>query len=255
LSFPSGVPNTADDVARVDNTPLLTPANALTLAADIQWNMAGTHGVIVSKHGGMSTGPYLLDVASDNVSFDFMVITATGGRVDLQWVFPPGDVGGTYHQLVGTYDGLTMRLYYDGVLEATAAQSGPLAVTQFPLLIGDYSETNAPAPGVWQYLGLIDNVALFGTALSDGGAAVGQAAAPGSDIYKLLQQGAVAFTPPRITGALSGPNTLVLNWVGTNILDSAANLSGPWTPVITNASPYNVDVTAQARQFFRCRRL
>jgi hypothetical protein len=184
-----------------------------------------------------------------------MVITATGGRVDLQWVFPPGDVGGTYHQLVGTYDGLTMRLYYDGVLEATAAQSGPLAVTQFPLLIGDYSETNAPAPGVWQYLGLIDNVALFGTALSDGGAAVGQAAAPGSDIYKLLQQGAVAFTPPRITGALSGPNTLVLNWVGTNILDSAANLSGPWTPVITNASPYNVDVTAQARQFFRCRRL
>jgi Concanavalin A-like lectin/glucanases superfamily len=255
LFFPSGVPSSSNDVARVDNTPLLTPTNALTLAADIQWNMAGTHGVIVSKHGGSSTGPYLLDVASDNVSFDFMVVTATGGRVDLYWAFPPGDVGGSFHQLVGTYDGLTMRLYYDGVLEATNAQSGRLAVTQFPLLIGDYCQTNVPVPGIWQYEGLIDNVALFSTALSDGGVAVGEAAAAGSDIYKLFQQGAVAFTPPHITAALSGPNTLVLNWVGTNILDSASNVTGPWTPVTTNASPYNVDVTAQSGEFFRCRRL
>ncbi len=255
LFFPAGVSSTANDVARVDNTPLLTPTNALTLAADIQWNMLGTHGVIVSKHGGSTPGPYLLDVALDNVSFDFMVVTATGGRVDLYWAFPPEDVGSTYHQLVGTYDGLTMRLYYDGVLQATNAQSGPLAVTKFPLLIGDYAQTNVPAPGVWTYEGLIDNVALFSTALSDGGVAVGEAAAAGSDIHKLHQQGAVTFSPPQITFALSGPTTLVLNWVGTNILDSASNVTGTWTPVTTNAGPYNVDVTAFPRQFFRCRRL
>jgi hypothetical protein len=255
LFFPTGVSSTNNCIGRVDNTPLLTPANALTLAADIQWNNVGTHGVIVSKHGGSTTGPYLLDLASDNVSFDFMVVTATGGRVDLYWAFPPADVGGSYHQLVGTYDGLTMRLYYDGVLEATNAQSGPLAVTQFPLLIGDYSQTNVPVPGIWTYEGLIDNVALFSAALSDGGTVVGQPAAPGSDIYKLFQQGAIAFAPPQITYALSGPNTLVLNWAGTNVLESAANVTGPWIPVTTNAGPYNVDVTAQARAFFRCRRL
>jgi hypothetical protein len=252
LFFPSDEPTTSDDVGRVDNTPLLTPTNALTLAADIQWDMLGTHGVIVSKHGGSTTGPYLLDIALDNVSFDFMVVTATGGRVDLYWAFPPGDVGGTYHQLVGTYDGLAMRLYYDGVLEATAAQSGPLAVTQFPLLIGDYSQTNVPVPGVWQYQGLIDNVALFSTALNDGGVAVGQAAAPGSDIYQLFQQGAVSFAPAQISAALSGANSLVLNWVGTNILESATNVTGPWAPVTTNAGPYTVNVTAQPQAFFRC---
>jgi hypothetical protein len=125
-------------------------------------------------------------------------------------------------------------------------------VTQFPLVIGDYSQTNVPTPGVWQYQGLIDNVALFSTALSDGGVAVGQAAASGSDVYKLLQQGAVAFAPPRITAALSGPTTLVLNWVGTNVLMSASNVTGPWTPVTTNTSPYPVSVTAQSRQFYRC---
>ena len=252
LFFPGDVPSTADDIGRVDNTPLLTPANALTLTADIQWNNMGTHGVIVGKHGGSSTGPYLLDITSDNVSFEFMVVTTTGGRVNLDWAFPPGDVGGSYHQLVGTYDGLTMRLYYDGVLEATTAQSGPLAVTQFPLLIGDYSQTNVPVPGIWEYEGLIDNVALFSTALNDGGVAVGQAAAPGSDIYKLFQQGAVTFAPAQITAALSGANTLILNWVGTNVLESAANVTGPWTPVTTNAGPYTVNVTAPSRKFFRC---
>ena len=76
-----------------------------------------------------------------------MVINASGTRVNLVWAFPPGDAGGSYHQLVGTYDGLTMRLYYDGVLEATTAQSGPIQAAPFPLLIGDYSETNVPPPG------------------------------------------------------------------------------------------------------------
>jgi hypothetical protein len=252
LFFPLDVISMSDDIGRVDNTPLLTPTNALTLAADIQWNNAGTHGVIVSKHGGGTAGSYLLDIATDNISFEFMVTTASGGRVNLDWPFPPGDAGGGYHQLVGTYDGLTMRLYYDGVLETTTAQSGTVQVVPFPLLIGDYSQTNVPVPGVWEYQGLIDNVALFSTALGDGGVAVGLAAAPGSDIYKLFQQGAVAFAPAQITAALTGPTTLVLNWVGTNVLMSAPNVTGPWTPVTTNVGPYTVNVTAQPRKFYRC---
>jgi hypothetical protein len=252
LFWPAGVVSTSDDIGRVDNTPLLTPANALTLAADIQWDMIGTHGVIVGKHGGGTDGSYLLDITTDNVSFEFMVINASGTRVNVDWAFPPGDVGGGYHQLLGTYDGLTMRLYYDGVLEATNAQSGQIQVTPFPFLIGDYSQTNVPVPGVWEYQGLIDNVVLFSTALGDGGVAVGQPAASGSDVYRLFQQGAVSFAPLQMTATLNAANTLILNWVGTNILESASNVTGPWTPVTTNLSPYTVNVTAQPREFFRC---
>jgi hypothetical protein len=59
-------------------------------------------------------------------------------------------------------------------------------------MIGDYTQPS----GGWEYEGYIDNVALFSTALSDGGVAIGQAAASGSDIYNYWQQGAVSFAPP-----------------------------------------------------------
>ena len=60
LYFP---PGQFDIQGRVDNTPLLTPSSALTLAADIQWdNSGGTYGVIVSKHSGSTSGSYLLDI-------------------------------------------------------------------------------------------------------------------------------------------------------------------------------------------------
>jgi hypothetical protein len=252
LFFPSDVPTTSDDVVRIDNTPLLTPANALTLAADVQWNNNGTHGVIVGKHGGGSAGSYFLDIATDNSHFEFMVVNASGSRINLDWAFPPEDVGGAYHQLVGTYDGLTMRLYYDGVLEATTAQSGNIQVVPFPLLVGDYSQTNVPVPGVWRYEGLIDNVALFSTALGDGGVSVGQPAAPGSDIDLLLHYGAVLFAPPTLSASQTGAHTLQLNWTGTNVLFAAPTALGPWTPVVTNIGPYSVDTSSQARQFYRC---
>src|ERR1017187_10699261 len=87
-----------------------------------------------------------------------------------------------------------MRLYYYGVLAGTAAQSGGIQAVSAPFLIGNF---NAPTT-LWEYTGLIDNVALFSTALSDGGVAVGQPAAAGSDIDKLLHQGAVTFVPPMI---------------------------------------------------------
>jgi hypothetical protein len=105
---------------------------------------------------------------------------------------------------------------------------------------------------VWRYEGLIDNVALFSTALGDGGVSVGQPAAPGSDIDLLLHYGAVLFAPPTLSASQTGAHTLQLNWTGTNVLFAAPTALGPWTPVVTNIGPYSVDTSSQARQFYRC---
>ena len=55
----------------------------------------------------------------------------------------------------------------------------------------------------------------------------------------------------RLTASLSG-NTLTINWSGTQILELASNVTGPWTPVTTNTGPYLINVTNQPQQFYRC---
>jgi hypothetical protein len=62
---------------------------------------------------------------------------------------------------------------------------------------------------------------------------------------------AVTVKPTLLTVTLSG-NTLTINWGGTQTLESASNLIGPWTPVTTNTGPYTINVTAQPQQFYRC---
>src|ERR1019366_10543496 len=90
------------------------------------------------------------------------------------------------------YDGAILRLYYEGILRTNPSQSGKIQVyPAAPLMFGDYTSAVTP----WEYQGYLDNAALFNTALSDGGVAVGQAAAPGSGIYQLFHQGAVSFVP------------------------------------------------------------
>jgi len=114
LTFPWACTNPA----RSTTPPLLTPVfGPDQLLRDIQWTNEGTYGLIVSKHSGSTNAHTCLTFTSTITQFEFMVIKrlrhARKPGLDLS----PGDVSNGYHQLVGTYDGLTMRLYYDGVLE------------------------------------------------------------------------------------------------------------------------------------------
>ena len=121
-----------------------------------------------------------------------------------------------------------------------------------------------PPPLLWEYTGLIDNVALFSTALGDGGVAVGQAAAAGSDIYKLFQQGAVTFVPAMIitnrpvsqavavggtatfnVGVSGGVAPLTYQWQlnGTNIAGATTTQLTIPNAQLTNAGSYTAIVT------------
>jgi hypothetical protein len=56
---------------------------------------------------------------------------------------------------VGTYDGTTQRLYVNGVLRASRAQTGPMTVNSNPLVIGSWDTQ------VEHFAGTIDEVAVY----------------------------------------------------------------------------------------------
>src|ERR1039457_6689537 len=118
--------------------------------------------------------------------------------------------------------------------------------------IRDYKVTGVQTCALPIY---IDNVALFDVALGDGGASVGQAAAPGSAIDQLFQQGAasllsgiptnapVVVTNPPLTGTMliselqlaGGQGVLsISNTTGTRYsVQQATNLPNGWRTIAT----------------------
>jgi hypothetical protein len=64
-----------------------------------------------------------------------------------------------YSHVVGTWDGTTMRIYVNGVLESSVAKSGTLNNYDQPLQIGRL-------PGGWYFNGWIDDVGLYSKALT-----------------------------------------------------------------------------------------
>jgi hypothetical protein len=56
--------------------------------------------------------------------------------------------------------------------------------------------------------------------------------------------------PVLTTGVSQGTN-LVLNWSGTYALESASQVTGPWTPITTNAGPLTINMTLAPQMFYR----
>lgn len=68
---------------------------------------------------------------------------------------------GTKYHLAATYDGTEIRLYINGVLDKTTAKTGALAASGQPIHVG-----RSWASGSWPTDGRMDEVAIYGTALS-----------------------------------------------------------------------------------------
>ncbi|MEK8227848.1 LamG domain-containing protein [Oerskovia sp. M15] len=71
----------------------------------------------------------------------------------------PSD-GSTWVHLVGTYDGQRVRLYVDGVEQASIAGPASVGVNTLPLVVG------AQPDGPYPFQGAVDDVGLYGRALS-----------------------------------------------------------------------------------------
>jgi hypothetical protein len=110
---------------------------------------------IMQKHSGGTNGTFFLNTPSDT-SLNFTTINESGTRVDLSETVA-NLVDGKWHHVAGTYDGVNMRLWFDGVCIDSASQSG--AIKEYnvvPLTIGG----NGP------WVGFIDEVRLYSRAVT-----------------------------------------------------------------------------------------
>ncbi len=70
-----------------------------------------------------------------------------------------------WSHVVGTYDGITARLYVDGALVASGTYTAPLATSTAPLLIGGAASGLSSWDAGWDWKGGVDEVAVYPTAL------------------------------------------------------------------------------------------
>lgn len=76
---------------------------------------------------------------------------------------------------------------------------------------------------------------------------------PGTCPARILSTGEVVPIPaPMLSFQFTG-TTLQISWSGNFVLQSSANVAGPYTDVANAANPFSVDVTQSPMQFFRLR--
>lgn len=108
---------------------------------------------LAQKHGGGTDGEWFLSMPS-NTSVRWTTINDVANRTEVSATVPALN-DSLWHHLAGTYDGATMRLWFDGECVATAAQTNALKKTSYYMLVGDQ-----PA-----WAGYIDEFYLYGRAL------------------------------------------------------------------------------------------
>jgi hypothetical protein len=167
-----------DDYVDVPNQPDLTPAS---ITVDAWINPAGFTGTppfppsIVNKGNvGNFAESYALFLDPNTHLLGFLVNTngsSDGSGRDLVYGTTPIPVGtNTWTFVAGTYDGKSVHVYVNGVLDdgpRFGTATGPIHATANDLLIGkaDRTSTRSPYPDSY-FEGKIDEVELFSRALS-----------------------------------------------------------------------------------------
>ncbi|MFE7392582.1 LamG domain-containing protein [Streptomyces sp. NPDC057582] len=139
----------------------LNPAQALTVSAWVNassWPTEIWRGSIIAKDTwAQGNGGYVLrGGAGGRLSF---AITVGGNWADVQTTATVPTSG--WHHVAGVYDGATMKIYIDGVEQATRSQTGSLTASSTPVVIG-----NCPSDGTRKFVGSIDEPRVHKRALS-----------------------------------------------------------------------------------------
>ena len=225
-----------EDYIAVSNSSSLQLTNALTLTAWIKgdaWG-SGSSVNIVARKGEGNPNNYQLAVADGQVSLYLDDSDGNGFRGDTVL-----NTGQWYH-VAATWDGSTVRVYLDGVLDNDPPDSytSPLATDSRPLYIGGRE-------GADWFDGIIDDVRIYNRALT----AVEVAQLADTLRYQQFTEAKADSDVTSIT--ISTPNTsesdLLIAAVATDG-DTSASLAPPggegWTQLDVGA--YGSEVTLGA---------
>ena len=119
----------------VNNAPELNPSNQITIAAWIKPTTSGTQ-YVVKKGRQDSTDGFELSLSSDGKVFVRFNQASSGDsfRVNSTSKYPTN--GSTWLHVAATYDGSTIKLYINGVPQASKNASFQISSNSLPLAIG-----------------------------------------------------------------------------------------------------------------------
>ena len=146
---------------QVANTSSLNPRNALTLETWVYLRTIPSVNAVtvVGKDDGGGGRQFQLGIGDLGNGFTFRSLLGVVGQV----VVLNGTTvvkASTWYHVAMTYDGSSLKLYVNGVLDASMNLSGPIVATTQPLQIGGLNG------GPWFINGLVDEPSLYDQALS-----------------------------------------------------------------------------------------
>jgi predicted secreted protein/endonuclease/exonuclease/phosphatase family metal-dependent hydrolase len=154
LEFVNGSHVTIPEIPQYDVT------SAMSVLAWVKATTSPNWGRVIDKSEYQTSGfDMCLTYAAGLPRFEFFVNNTTSS-VDGTTVLKDG----RWHFIVGTFGNKTLRIYVDGKKEAEAQSTGNMNINpnNWPLMIGNIASPN----GAQQYLGSIDEVAMYNRELS-----------------------------------------------------------------------------------------
>ncbi len=148
-----------DDRVVVADSGSLDLTGPFSLSLWVRPDRVATQSLIKKATNG-GAGGYEISLAANGKAFVRVNQAASGDqfRVNSTTAYPAD--GATWMHLAGTFDGQTLRIYVNGVLEAEKAAGVTLAVNDLPLAIG------AQPDGVHPLQGAIDELVIYPRALT-----------------------------------------------------------------------------------------
>jgi hypothetical protein len=150
-----------NDFVAIESRSAFDITGQVTVAAWIKVNQFDKEWqTIVAK--GDSAWRIQRDRGMDGLEFACSGVQVPGGG---EWGGMPGKAhvnDGQWHHVAGVYDGTSMRLYVDGVLDVSQPASGSIRTNEQPVCIGCNSEQ---ADRCWN--GQIDDVRVYNYALAE----------------------------------------------------------------------------------------
>jgi hypothetical protein len=174
-----------------DNTLDLT--TAITLEAWVYATKNSGIQNVMSKSSSSGNTGYIFPRTDDGWAHAIFYLHVSGGWQTVSAVYPSLNA---WHHLAATYDGATMKLYIDGILSASKAQTGTIATNANPLALGnqtgfsEYFGGNGDEFRIW-------NVARTQTQIQN---------TMNSELDPALQTGLVSYYNAN-QGSASGTNT------------------------------------------------
>jgi concanavalin A-like lectin/glucanase superfamily protein len=141
--------NGSNAYVQVANAPNLQITSQITLDAWI--NPTATGGRVIDKITAGGADGYMLDTLAGKTR-----LIIGGTSVSGATTIPTG----SFTHVAGTYDGTTLRVYFNGSLDGSLGFPGAIPSNALPLRIG------ADSTGANLFSGLIDEVEVFNRALT-----------------------------------------------------------------------------------------